>query len=345
MRQRQNPMSKAWGATKTIAKPAAAPALAPAPAAARAESAPVLSRPSKPSREVSIDDLDGSKWTFGELKKGTADHYFPADYAGGRLVLKLNKLSPGGDDLVRAPFPAGPYKDPATGALLGDANKWTIQLELSEAKQRILQKELIDPMEKHAKSRSLEAFPPQTRMRGGKEEVTKPGYTPDDVGKNFESPIKEPKEEKWKPTLRCNVNANPEEPNRHPNVQVAEFRGTSISKRQPGSLATLQQPNCVGTWVFAVVRGIWVNRGTGKCGVSLGLEGHLNLSNMSGAPSKEAELDGFQEDDDVAGAPPPALPAPPPSQWDDEANAAGNGLGGYDAGGLAAEGVPEDADA
>lgn len=335
-----------WAARKQIAKRAAggAPAAA-APAAA--EAVPVLSRPAstKPSREVSIDDLDGSKWAFGELKKGTADYYFPADYNGGRLVLKINKLSAGGDDLVRAPFPAGPYKDPATGALLGDANKWTMQLELSETKQRILQKEMIDPMMEHAKSRSLEAFPAQTRMRGGKEEVTKPGYTADDVEKNFESPIKEPKDEKWRPTLRVNVNANPDEPNRHPNVQVSDFRGTSISKRQPGSLATLQQPNCVGTWVCAVVRGVWVNRGTGKCGVSLSLEGHLHLSNMSGAPSKEAELDGFQEDDDVAGAPPPALPAPPPAQWDDEAAAAGNGLGGYDAGGLAAEGVPEDADA
>jgi hypothetical protein len=331
-------MGKDWGATKTIAKQPAASA------PARAESAPVLSRASKPSREVGIEDLDGSKWTFGELKKGTADYYFPADYNGGRLVFKLNKLSVGGDDLVRAPFAAGPYKEPSTGALLGDANKWTMQLELSESKQRILQKELVEPMIAHAKAHSKEAFPAQTRMRGGKEEVTKPGYTPEDVERNFESPIKEPKDEKYRPTLRVNINANPDEPNRHPNVQVAEFRGTSISKRQPGSLATLQQPNCVGTWSSAVVRGIWVNRGTGKCGVSLSLEGHLNLSNMSGAPSKEAELDGFQEDDDVAGAPAP-LPAPPPSQWDDEAAAAGNGLGGYDAGGLADEGVPEDADA
>ena len=335
-----------WGATKQIAKRAGGALAVGAPAPA-AEAAPVLSRPAstKPSREVSIDDLDRSKWTFGELKKGTADYYFPADYSGGRLVLKLNKLTPGGGDLVRAPFAAGPYKDSATGALLGDANKWTMQLELSEAKQQILQKELIDPMIEWAKAHAQVAFPPQTRMRGGKEEVTKPGYSPDDIEKNFESPIKEPKEERWRPTLRVNVNANPDEPNRHPNVQVAEFRDTSISKRQPGSLATLQQANCVGTWVFAVVRGIWVNRGTGKCGVSLGLEGHLNLSNMSGAPSKEAELDGFQEDEDVAGAPPPALPAPPPAQWDDEAAAAGNGLGGYDAGGLAAEGMPEDADA
>lgn len=336
-------MGKDWGATKTIAKRGAGGA-APAPAA---EAAPVLSRPAsaKPSREVSIDELDGTKWTFGEIKKGTADNYFPADYGGGRLVIKLNKLTPGGDELVRAPFPAGPYKDPATGTLLGDANKWTVQLELSEKNQRILQKELIDPFENHAKAHSAEAFPAQTRMRGGKEEITKPAYTADDIGRNFESPIKEPKDEKYRPTLRVNVNANPDEPNRHPSVQVSEFRGTSISKRQPGSLATLQQPNCVGTWVVAVVRGIWVNRGTGKCGVSLSLEAHLNLSNMSGAPSKEAELDGFQEDDDVAGAPPAALPAPPPAQWDDEAAAAGNGLGGYDAGGLAAEGVQEDADA
>ena len=108
-----------WGATKQIAKRSGSALAVGAPAPA-AEAAPVLSRPAstKPSREVSIDDLDGTKWTFGDIKKGTADNYFPADYGGGRLVIKLNKLTPGGDDLVRAPFPAGPYKDPATGTLM-----------------------------------------------------------------------------------------------------------------------------------------------------------------------------------------------------------------------------------
>ena len=336
-------MTKEWGATKSISKrPPAAAVAAAAAAAAAPEAAPVLSKPSKASREVALDALDGGKWVFGDIKKGTADHYFPADYAGGRLVIKFNKLSPGGDDLVRAPFAAGPYKDMSTGALLGDPNKWTMQLELTDEKMRILQKELVDPAIAHAKAHCAEAFPAHTRMRGGKEEIVKPAYTPEDVERNFESPIKEPKDEKYKPTLRVNINANPEEPNRHPSVQVAEFRGTSISKRESGSLATLQQPNCVGTFVVAVVRGIWVNRGTGKCGLSLSLEAHLNLTNMSGAPSKNAELDGFPEDDDVAGAPQAALAlAAPASQWDDNAVATAAAAAGYDAGGMA-DGMPEE---
>ena len=245
---------------------------------------------------------------------------------------------------MRAPFAAGPYKDSATGALLGDANKWTMQLELSEAKQQILQKELIDPMIEWAKAHAQVAFPPQTRMRGGKEEVTKPGFSPDDIEKNSESPIKEPKEERWRPTLRVNVNANPDEPNRHPNVQVAEFRDTSISKRQPGSLATLQQANCVGTWFLrwcaasgstaapasAAFRS--VSRATSTCPTCRARRAR-RPSSTSSRRTKTSRARRRRRSRAAARA---------------VGRRGGRGrqrARRYDAGGLAAEGMPEDADA
>lgn len=293
-----------------------------------------------PMRETQIRELDRKMLKFGELKKGTADRFIPVDYKGKQLVLSFGTLP----NHVRAPFKAGPTRDPATGTILGDPHKYNLKLELDDETVKILQEELYDPAMQYMIDHREDIFPAKTRKEKGNVVITKPAFTEQDVRDAFTPNIKPPTEERYLPLFSLSFNANPDEPGRHPVIEVSVWRGDSISKRTHGSLATIStHHNLVGTWVVALKRGIWIS-GMDKWGLAWDLQAHLNLINLSGAPSKRVELHGFKEDDDVEGQDAPlALPAPEGNQFDDEANMTDSAYAGYDdgSGNGAADHVPE----
>ena len=314
------------------------------PIAKQHDKPPVLQRSASvatggPKRETQISELKREFLKFGEVKKGTADRYIPLDFKGKQLILSLGSLP----DYKRAPFKAGPTRDPGTGTVLGDPNKYNLKIELDEETRKILQEELYDPAMDYMIKNREDIFPAKMRRVKGEDVVSKPAWTEDQVRDAFSCNIKPPTEERYLPLFSLSFNANPDEPGRQPMIEEAVWRGTSISKRTPGTLATIStHHNLVGTWVVALKRGIWI--GMDKWGLAWELQAHLNLTNLSGAPSKRVDLHGFKEDDDVEGQDAPlALPAPEGNQFDDEANMTDSAYAGYDdgSGNGSADHVPE----
>lgn len=295
---------------------------------------PVLQRStsvatSGPKRETPINELTRTLIKFGEVKKGTADRFVPIDYNGRQLVLGLGTLP----KYMRAPFKAGPTKDPSTGTILGDPHKYNLKLEFDEETREKLQTELYDPAMQFMINNREDIFPAKTRREKGKDVIIKPAFTEKDVRDAFSPSIKPPTEERYLPLFGVSFSANPDEPGRHPTIEEAVWRGTSISKRTPGTLATIStHHNLVGSWVVALKRGIWISS-MDKWGLAWELQAHLNLTNLSGAPSKRAELHGFKEDDDVEGQDAAlALPAPDGNQFEDEVVMTDAAYAGYDDG-------------
>ena len=259
---------------------------------------------------IYIGDFDLTKVSFGELRKGTSDSFFPFLYDGQEMLLKL-RLCKNPSDWIRQPFEAGPYvernKDSSRYGEVIDA-KWTSRVDLSNP---IVREKLLG-LERLAIDHMLANQDDPAFSKLGvplKKTIMDPATGDDMQGlggavPKYNSNVAYAKDlekrAQFAPTYKIRV---PHEPNAKgggmPLIQLCALfeEQNTISKRQTGTIQDLQKNKLAYCPTIRLLRGIY--GGNLGVGMSFLLDDCLIITNKSGQDEKETDIGDFKEMDET----------------------------------------------